>query len=366
MQKSLTAFSLALSLVGTLAACGGQGNKTASALPSSHSSAPSSAASGSSSTASSSSTSAPSSSTSQKLVPLKVTFAAFSTEYGPFLTAIEKGYYKQEGLKIQVVHMGGGHSTPALISGAIQISTSSASATTAIVKGYPLKIIEVSISSPPYYLISQANITKLSQLKGKPVGIQTNGDTIELATIYWFTHHGMSPSAVSLIPIGYDPQRVTAFEAKTVAATLVDPADLQVMKGRGDKFNILAHYAGKVPMPITGAATSDKFLKAHPDLVEKFLIATFKGAKYYYNHPTADVAILKKYNPKTPSAALKTDITEDHSLMNLGGVLPKATLQTALQLYANYLKVKTPSVSSVYDFTQALKADKVLGLTPKE
>src|SRR4051812_8035754 len=51
------------------------------------------------------------------LEPIKVSFAADSAVYAPFFIAMEKGYYADQGLAIEMVKAGGGVATPALIAG---------------------------------------------------------------------------------------------------------------------------------------------------------------------------------------------------------------------------------------------------------
>ena len=108
---------------------------------------------------------------------VKMTMAAESSNYAPYINAIDQGYYKDEGLDIEVVKAGGGVATPALISGTVEFSTSSSSALSAILKGAQLKVITIEADRAPFQLwTTSADLDSFQKLKGKTVGVQTRGE----------------------------------------------------------------------------------------------------------------------------------------------------------------------------------------------
>ena len=68
----------------------------------------------------------------QAIEKIKVSMAARASSYLPYFTAQDKGYFKEEGLVLDILKAGGGTATPALLSGDIQFSTSAASALSGI------------------------------------------------------------------------------------------------------------------------------------------------------------------------------------------------------------------------------------------
>ena len=48
---------------------------------------------------------------------IKVSYAVLSAAYMDHVTAMERGYFRDEGLSVEVLRMGGGVATPALLSG---------------------------------------------------------------------------------------------------------------------------------------------------------------------------------------------------------------------------------------------------------
>src|SRR5580765_4115559 len=137
------------------------------------------------------------------LEPLKVAFAADSAVYAPMFIAIEKGYFADEGLAIEIVKAGGGGATPALLSGDLQYSTSAASALSAMLLGAPLKIIYTNADRTDYELWSTTpEVRALADVVGKTIGVQSRGDTMEIAVRMALQQEGIDPDAVSYVSVG--------------------------------------------------------------------------------------------------------------------------------------------------------------------
>ena len=64
--------------------------------------------------------------------PIEVTILNYGANFAPVMIAEDEGYFKDEGLEVEVVLSGGGTVTAALISGDIQYSSSPDSAMSAI------------------------------------------------------------------------------------------------------------------------------------------------------------------------------------------------------------------------------------------
>src|ERR1700761_6261306 len=114
----------------------------------------------------------------------KVTITVPSTNVddAAIFVAVQKGYFAAAGLDPDVIVAGGGVATPGLLSGSVQASASPAAALSAILRGADLRILLIFGTSPPYQLWGNDSIRSLADLPGKSVGVQTRGDTFELAT----------------------------------------------------------------------------------------------------------------------------------------------------------------------------------------
>ena len=218
------------------------------------------------------------SSTPGHLDTLNVAFAADAAVYAPMFIAIDKGYFAEEGLEIEIVKAGGGVATPALISGEMQYSTSAAAALSAMLLGRPLKIIYTNADKTNYGLYATTpDIKTLRDLVGKMIGVQSRGDTMEVAARMALTQNGIDLDLVGYIAVGVGAQRLGAMQAGSVSAVVLSVADAAQAEDAGFGGARLSDIKNEVRVSWMGAATSEHELQANPARVKRFLRATAKG-----------------------------------------------------------------------------------------
>jgi ABC-type taurine transport system substrate-binding protein len=116
------------------------------------------------------------------------------------ISAMDKGYFREEGLNIEVIRAPGGVATPGLLSGQFQFSSSASSAVSAAVRGGPVKIVYTNLSRPSYTLVSiKPDITSAKELVGKKIAVNSFGDTGHLATILYLKKMGVSRACFNLV-----------------------------------------------------------------------------------------------------------------------------------------------------------------------
>lgn len=306
---------------------------------------------------------------------VKMTIAAFSTNYAPFFNAIDEGYFKEEGIEVEVVKAGGGVATPALLSGQFDFSTSESSAFSAIMKGGPLKVIVIEANRAPFQLWSTApDLRTVQDLKGRQVGIQTRGDTFEIWMRLVLKEHGMSGDDVGYTPMGFgDAPRLAALKTGTLPAVILSPLDVEALKQDGVAFRghmLEDGMKDKVQMAFNGVATSDALIKKNPDLILRFVRATLKGTRFMVAFKDKTIATVMKYGN---SDRRSTEIDYDDVVRTLteDGSISSALQQEEADLRAELLKQpkdKVPPLDRMFDFSFAKKANASLNAehwTPK-
>jgi ABC-type nitrate/sulfonate/bicarbonate transport system substrate-binding protein len=81
---------------------------------------------------------------------IRVSYATLSAAYMDHICAMDRGYFRDEGLNIEVIRAPGGVATPGLLSGQFHFSSSASSAVSAAVRGGPVKIVYTNLSRPSY------------------------------------------------------------------------------------------------------------------------------------------------------------------------------------------------------------------------
>ena len=133
---------------------------------------------------------------------LKITVSGLVTGFANYFVAIDRGYFAQEGIDLDVIQAGGNVGTPALLSGDVFFSTSASIGLTAILKGGDIRIVYVNNDHQPYELwTANPAVKTIADLKERQVGIETRGDTHELTIRAALVASGVDPSTVFFTPL---------------------------------------------------------------------------------------------------------------------------------------------------------------------
>src|SRR5579875_573660 len=83
-----------------------------------------------------------------------LSYVTWNADFGYIMAAIDKGYFAEEGLDVDLTSAGGGVAVPAMISGNLDFTGSGSSAISAILKGAKLKVVMVGQDRPGWQLWS--------------------------------------------------------------------------------------------------------------------------------------------------------------------------------------------------------------------
>lgn len=288
---------------------------------------------------------------------VRVSMAAQTVIYAPYLIAMDKGYYAEEGLDIEVTMAGGGVATPAQISGTIDINTSGPVALSPILRGAALKIVYTEATHPVYQLWSTSHDLKtLKDLKGKQVGIISRGDTFELSTKLALLQAGLPLDWVSYTALGGSSNLGPAFLARSLPAVVLSNVDVEQLRRRDalKQGELVVDMMHQLEMPYSGIAVTDAYLKDHADVVRGFLRATMKGVRYMTKYRDQTLAIVEKHNPSFDRGVDEIDYAETVAILTKDGTVPDNVLKKDMEVRAALLdmsKDQIPSLSKAYDYS---------------
>lgn len=230
----------------------------------------------------------------------KVTLAevAHTVFYAPMYVAIEKGYFEEVGIDINLVLTSGADKvTAAVLSGDADIGFSGSEATIYVYNGGEkdyLKTFAQLTQKDGSFIVSREKIDnfKLSDLKGKTVIGGRAGGMPEMTFEYALKQNGIDPK------IDLDIDTSVAFPAMGGAfisgqgdfVTLFEPTASQVEKqGYGYVVESVGKLGGNVPY--TSFSARKSYLNGHKDLIKSFDKAIQKGLDYVHNNSDRNVAL---------------------------------------------------------------------------
>lgn len=238
----------------------------------------------------------------------EVTFNFSWTPQGriaPFYTAKAKGYYAENGIEVNIVRgYGPIRTAQAVDQGKADFGTADmGSVVIVIAQGGKIKAVSIieDISPQGFDALKPAGVTRPKDMEGKKLAAAIGGGTRELLPVF-FKQNNIDASKVNV---------VTLEGALYVSALLRGDVDI-IAAWRGSTHEALVNEAKKKGLEVSrinisdygvdiyGAAliTREKTIKENPDLVKRFVRATYKGMRYGIEHPEEAVDIIMKLHPE--------------------------------------------------------------------
>ncbi len=228
------------------------------------------------------------------LIPVKLQADWYpQPEHGGFYDAIVKGYYKDEGLDVEIIPGGPYVSSDALVAGgAVQFGMNSSDHVLQAIANAnePILAVGATMQHDPQGIMLHADspVHTWSDLNGHTLAVKPG------STWWDFIQKKFHLDQVHEVPATY-----------SVANFLQDPSYIQQAFVTSEPY--FAQRAG-VPTrmlmnrdagydPYRVFFTSRDFAQGHPGLVAKFTRASIRGWRDYMKDPTAANALIEKLNP---------------------------------------------------------------------
>jgi ABC-type nitrate/sulfonate/bicarbonate transport system substrate-binding protein len=243
---------------------------------------------------------------------VKISYVVPTVQYAPLLVGIDKGYFAEQGIDVELIQAGGGVATPALISGDLQFSGSPSVAISADLKGAHLKAIFVGSDHSAFQLWVQPDIKTLEDLKGQQIGIISRGDTTEIGMRYILAKRKLPADFVAYTPLGTGSARVAAIASGNFPGAEIDAGDVKNMRDAGKigKLHMLIDMAKEVHMTFGGFATSDAMIADHRDVVARVVMALVKGQRATHASRPDTIAALVKHGSTKIAAEEDYEVNE--------------------------------------------------------
>jgi NitT/TauT family transport system substrate-binding protein len=224
---------------------------------------------------------------------IKFVLPGNSMGYLPLFVAVHRGFFKDEGLEIELPRLVPAMAHNALIAGEAHYHGLADSGLRLAARGLPLKAIFYAADRPMYYLVAQKEIRTVPELRGKRIGVSQFGGTSDLAARLALRHYGVEPAKDALlIQIGAEGTRMAALRAGSVAAIIVPVPAVAVLKREG--FNEVSFVGDVVEFASNGYTTTEQRIKEHPQEVKKVLRALYRGLRYVKDNPEGTVGVIQR------------------------------------------------------------------------
>ena len=276
----------------------------------------------------------------------------------PVKVAQLKGFWREEGLDVEVILIRGAVGMQALLGGSVDYTSASGSTIAAAVRGLPVKLVFISSAKPMFELVSQPQIKSVQELKGKIVGISSRGGSNDLMMQLILQKNSLAPNKdVTTLIVGAQEETVIALRTGRIAAALLTPPRNFMLQRDG--FNRLAYASDYLPTYGNGGiGVTDEKIKTNPAEVLALVKGTVKGLQYSLKNRAEMIKIMPEYLGVKDPTLVEQLYDLYLTRQSLDGSVDDSWMRGAIDFTQKTLggAAKEISPSQVFDFSFVQKA----------
>ncbi|MGP7816960.1 ABC transporter substrate-binding protein [Niallia sp. 01092] len=282
--------------------------------------------------------------------------------YLPLYVAIEEGYFKEEGLDVEVITATGGAHVTSVVSGDAWGNIGGPESNQMANTGSSDPIVSVVnvVNRANVYLMGNSD-EKIDSTNKEALADYLKGKTIAAGRF------GGSPNLLTrwlLMDLGLDPEKDVSLEEPADAGavvSLVDSGKADIANGaepqitEGIKKGVWQEpfysFASLGDYPYSVLSVKQSTIDKNPKTVESFVKAVLKGLKAVNENPDLAMKVLKAEFPSTPVESLQASLDRAYadSLWSKDGFISKESLAKPMEVVE-----KTGVYTKGYDYDKLI------------
>ncbi len=284
----------------------------------------------------------------QALEKKKVTIAVGGKNllyYLPLTVAEQKGFFKDEGLEVEIVDFAGGaRALQAVVGGSADVVSGAFEHNINMqAKGQPMRAFVLQGRAPQIVLAvsnkTMPNYKAVADLKGKKIGVTAPGSSTNIMANFVLAKNGLKPADVSFVGVGASQGAVAALRSGQIdAISNLDPVmtilarnnDIKIVSDTRDVAEADKVFGG--PMPAATLYAPVAFIDKNPNTVQALTNAIVRANKWIQQAGPSDIV------KAVPEAYLLGDravyidaFLKAKPALSPDGMIPEAGPATALR-----------------------------------
>ena len=214
----------------------------------------------------------------------------------PSYIAMDKGFFKEEGLDARWVVLGGTAMIRAGLTGNLDFVPIPSGGAQAVLKGgAKLRYVVNQSLSSQYVFVTRPELSKPEDLKGKTIGFARPGaaDYDEGSTVLSRFFKMQLGRDYKVISLPGDPERIAALLNKDIDAAMVSAA--QGMRAVQAGMKIVLRTGDHLARVGGCFWVTEEYFEKNQDTVRRFIRAIAKGVMYFRDNKAGSLATLKEH-----------------------------------------------------------------------
>jgi len=219
-----------------------------------------------------------------------------NVQFAPLYVAIEKGYYREAGLDVNIDYSMENDNAVLTATGDLQFAVvSGEQVLLARAQEMPVVYVMAWYQQYPVGIAAKTSsgINSVADLKGKKLGLPGLYGASYIGAIAMLDAAGLKETDVIFDSIGYNQVEMLMADKDDAVVIYVANEPVQLEK-LGAEINVFKA-SDAMDLVANGIITNEKTLKENPELVRAVVTATLKGLEYAGQHPEEAYEICKKY-----------------------------------------------------------------------
>ena len=226
----------------------------------------------------------------------RVAWTSFASNMSGTWVAQEEGLFKKNGLDVELVHIPStSRAIQVMLAGELQYSyMDGRNSVTAALKGADVVILTGVANRLVFSFMARPELKKLSDLKGKKIGITRLGSSTHSVTLWVLNRHGLKPEDVQLLQLVDVPNILTAIVAGQIdAGALSPPTNFRARKAGLSELIDLSKDGPEYVSVAIGSTRS--FVKANEEMTRRFVRGYSEGVQFLKANKAAGIRAIQKY-----------------------------------------------------------------------
>jgi len=222
-------------------------------------------------------------------------YPSANVQFMPAFVSLEKGFYKREGLDAELISVRSAvTAVQALLGNQIHFIFSVGPQMPSIWEGSDIILLAQMIGRPTFSMIVTPDIQRITDLKGKKIGVSFGGSTFS-GTKALLELNKMNPDKdVQYISIPGSQPKIAALQQGIIqGALLAPPSDYMAVKAGFKRLVNLADVFKDTSF--SGLAATGKTIREHPQFVKRMVRAIVRGVIHSRDYPEDAIQTMMKH-----------------------------------------------------------------------
>jgi len=294
---------------------------------------------------------------------IRIGFPDLAAQFVPLPLAEKRGFFQEQGLQAEFILMNPTVGLAALVSGQIDYYTVIGPGVTAAIRAVPVRVVACYAPASFVALIARPEFKSVQELRGKTVGINIFGGTLEVVARLIFKHFGLDPDKEIKFVSQAVETRFAAMKQGLTAATLGAPPQDFLARKMG--FVVLARANELFSYPSNGLVATVKKINERPDEIRRVIEASIKATRYIRQNREPTIQVMAEWLKVDKEMATAT-YESVWRAFNEDGSLPEDGLRLVIEQSKKAAKVtREVTLSEVADLSILREAQRDLGIPAK-